>query len=56
MKKQAYLTPQIKVVSMKMSRSVLMTASNITTIQSKGSNNDDLDIEWGDVDDSGEAI
>ena len=57
MKKQAYLTPQIKVVRMEMSKSLLMTASNITTIHSKGSNNDDLDIEWeDDADNTGEAF
>ena len=58
MKKQAYLTPQIKVVRMKMSKSVMMTVSNIQTIQSKGSNNDDIvGIGWeNDADNTGEAF
>lgn len=48
MKKQAYSTPQMRVVRMRMSRSVLLlSAGKITTINSKSTNDvDDVDIEW----------
>ena len=48
MKKQTYSTPQMRVVRMRMSRSVLtLSAGKITTINSKSTNDvDDVDIEW----------
>lgn len=57
MKKQAYSTPQMRVVRMRMSRSVLLlSAGKITTINSKSTNDDDVDIEWNAAaDDSGVA-
>ena len=46
MKKQTYSTPQMRVVRMRMSRSVLtLSAGKISSINSK-STNDDVDIEW----------
>ena len=51
MKKQAYSTPQMRVVRMRMSRSVLLGVSNVTTISSK-SNNEDIGIEWDDTPDN----
>ena len=56
MKKQAYSAPQMRVVRMRMSRSVLMlSAGKITTINSK-SNNEDIGIGWDETaDDSGVA-
>ena len=57
MKKQAYSTPQMKVVHMRMSRSVLLSASsNIKGINSVDKGNANIGIEWGDSDDSGDAI
>ena len=57
MKKQAYSTPQMKVIRLKRPVSVLLTTSNISSVHSKSRNDvDDVGIEWGDGDDSGEAI
>ena len=55
MKKQAYLKPQTEVVRLKMSGSLLLTASNITSVSAK-SGNYDLGIEWGGKDNTGEAL
>ena len=53
MKKQTYLKPQIEVELLDMSESLLLTASDITTLQSA----DDIGLIWEeDPDNSGEAI
>ena len=47
----------MKVVHMRMSRSVLLSASsNIKGINSVDKGNANIGIEWGDSDDSGDAI
>ena len=57
MKKQAYSAPQMRVVRMRMSRSVLLSASsNINKINSVDNNNKSIGIDWGGADDSEEAI
>lgn len=56
MKKQVYSKPQMKVVLLKKSVSVLLGTSNITTIRSVDNSGTNLGIEWGDADSSGEAF
>ena len=49
MKKQAYSSPQIKVIPLRMSGSLLLSTSNVNIVEGN------TDIEWGGGDDSGEA-
>ena len=50
MKKKTYSQPHIEVVPLKMSGSLLLSTSNITSINSES------DVEWGGPDDTGEAL